>query len=78
MRAPRPPSMTQLEAQRDQFNRDYPVGTDGWLRRDNGTLVRTIVEEPAYVMSGHTVVAFFKDVRGCYAADRFSRTQGGE
>lgn len=70
--ARRPPSPKQLQAAVDTFNSRNPVGTQGHLRKDGGDNFPTHVKEPAYVLSGHSAVAFFEGVRGCYLIDRFT------
>lgn len=48
------------------FNENYPVGTECVLLKDSGQ-VRTKVRGEAYIVGGHTAVAFFKGISGCYA-----------
>lgn len=55
----------------EQFNVRCPIGTRGTLRRDNGELIATEVREKAFVLSGHSAVAFFAGISGCYLIDRF-------
>lgn len=50
------------------FNRKFPVGSEVFLRKDSGE-VRTRVQRPAIILSGHSAVAFFEGVSGCYAID---------
>ena len=52
----------------DDFNRCYPVGIRVVLRTDSGE-IETTVTHPAQVLSGHTAVGWFQDVRGCYAIE---------
>jgi hypothetical protein len=49
----------------DQFNASFPVGTRVILRTDSGP-VETTVRYPAEVLQGHSAVAWFTGVSGCY------------
>ena len=62
------PTEKELQKLVDGFNASYPVGTPCILRKDGGE-VETEVREPAYVMGGHSAVAFFKGVGGCYSIE---------
>ncbi len=56
-----------LQKQCDDFNKKYPVGTDVLLKKDfDPVLFKTKIRSEAYVLSGHTAVAFFEGVSGCY------------
>lgn len=59
-----------LELQRlaDEFNARYPVGTKVILRRDIGD-VETTVTGGAFVLMGHSAVAQFYGVSGCYSIE---------
>lgn len=58
----------KLQAECDAFNAKYPVGTPVLLKKDFiDEPVQTVVRHPAYVLSGHSAVAFFDGVSGCYA-----------
>lgn len=62
-----------LQAQCDEFNRKYPVGTTVMLQKDGvEDPVKTTVRHEAYILSGHSAVAFFEGVSGCYLIDRVS------
>lgn len=51
----------------DDFNKKYPVGTEVMLKKDFiDEPIKTKVKSEAWVMSGHTAVAFFDGVSGCY------------
>lgn len=52
----------------DDFNKRYPVGSQVVLRKDTGLLV-TFVRAPAEVLGGHSAVAWFEGVRGCYSIE---------
>jgi hypothetical protein len=64
----RPPSAAQLQKIVDRFNHDFPVGTVVVLRKDTGNF-RTKVRHPAYIMGGHSAVAFFEGVSGAYSIE---------
>lgn len=64
----RGPTMKTLERIVERFNRDYPVGSECVLRKDSGA-VTTRVAAPAFVLSGHSAVAFFEGVRGAYSIE---------
>lgn len=59
-------NLEEMELQVERFNELYPVGSPVDLLLDSGKLKRTKVRHPAYVLSGHTPVAFFEGVAGCY------------
>ena len=66
----RKPSAKKLKKQCDDFNAKYPVGTGVLLKKDLlDEPVKTVVREPAYVLNGHSAVAFFEKVTGCYAIE---------
>jgi hypothetical protein len=50
----------------DEFNQKYPVGMTVILTKDFGEEIKTKVRHPAYVLQGHSAVAFFEGVSGCY------------
>lgn len=56
------------QAQREvaAFNNRFPVGTPVILEKDSGP-VETSVVAPAEIMGGHSAVAWFSGVRGCYS-----------
>jgi hypothetical protein len=61
------PDAKKLQKQCDEFNEKYPVGTAVLLKKDFvDEPVATSVRHPAYVMSGHSAVAFFEGISGCY------------
>lgn len=70
---PRPKPKTLRQAQMqwlvDDFNAKYPVGTPVLLKKDFGDEVKTTVRHAAYILSGHSAVAFFEGVSGCYCID---------
>lgn len=61
-----------ITAQVLAFNLAHPVGTPGFLLRDNGTVTPTAVEEPAIVLAGHIAVARFEGLRGFFSIERFT------
>ncbi len=59
--------MNHLQIECDAFNLKYPAGTPVFLKKDGvDTPIRTEVRGPAFVLSGHSAVAFFEGVSGCY------------
>jgi len=46
------------------------VGSNVILRKDNGDHVDTTVANEAYILGGHTAVAHFNGVSGCYGINR--------
>ncbi len=52
----------------NEFNSRYPVGTAVILRKDFGE-VATKVRGVAVVLGGHSAVAFFEGLSGCYAIE---------
>jgi hypothetical protein len=58
---------TEARLQRlvDDFNRRFPVGTPVVLRKDSGP-VETTVRAAAQILGGHSAVAWFEGVSGCY------------
>ena len=66
---PEPKSAEQLQKAVKDFNRDFPVGTPVILRKDFGKEVKTKVAGIAFVLGGHSAMAFFEGVSGCYSID---------
>ena len=57
-----------LKKEMEKFNKKYPVGTKILLQKDfEDEPIETKVRHEAYILSGHTVVAFFENVSGCYS-----------
>ena len=64
------PNINKLQKQCDIFNKKYPVGTPVLLKKDFvNEPVKTKVSHAAYVMSGHSAVAFFDGISGSYLID---------
>ena len=61
------PDIKKLQKACDDFNEKYPVGTEVLLKRDFGPVIKIRVQHEAYVLSGHSAVAFFEGISGCYA-----------
>jgi len=60
-------NVKKLQKLCDEFNRKYPVGTAVRLKKDFvDEPVNTKVRNEAYVLSGHSAVAFFDGVSGSY------------
>lgn len=58
----------QLQKIVNDFNAKYPVGTKVILRKDSGE-VETEVAAVARILSGHSAVAWFAGVTGCYSVE---------
>ena len=72
---PIPPSVTDMENQVDEFNKAVQVGDAVRVKLDDGSEIDTVTTHPATVLSGHTPVAWLKDISGCYLLDRVSYKQ---
>jgi hypothetical protein len=71
MKTMRKPNIEKLQKLCDDFNTKYPVGMTVMLKKDFADEpVLTKVRHAAYVLSGHSAVAFFENVSGCYLIDR--------
>lgn len=64
----RGPTLKTLQKIVDKFNAQFPVGTKVILRKDSGE-VETEVRSPAEVLGGHSAVAWFTGVSGCYSIE---------
>ncbi|HQS59949.1 MAG: hypothetical protein B7Y56_03335 [Gallionellales bacterium 35-53-114] len=63
-------NLNKLQKQCDAFNRKFPMGTVVMLKKDGiDNPIKTKVRHAAYVLSGHSAVAFFEGVSGCYLID---------
>jgi hypothetical protein len=61
------PNLKKLQKECDDFNAKYPVGTQVLLKKDFIDVpVKTKVRHEAYILSGHSAVAFFEGISGCY------------
>jgi hypothetical protein len=61
------PNVAKLQAECNSFNEKYPVGTPVRLKKDFvDEPILTTVTHPARVMCGHSAVAFFDGISGCY------------
>lgn len=61
------PNVKKLQKLCDEFNRKYPVGTAVRLKKDFvDEPVDTKVTNEAFILSGHSAVAFFDGISGCY------------
>lgn len=65
------PSLKTMQKQCDAFNSKYPVGTPVMLKKDFvDEPVETKVRAAAYILSGHSAVAFFEGISGSYLIER--------
>lgn len=69
------PNAAKLQKQCDEFNETYPVGSPVTLRKDTDT-IQTKVRGEAFILSGHSAMAFFERVSGCYEIDRVTPARG--
>lgn len=67
---PRLPTAEELEKQVNEFNKAVPVGAKVKVKMDDGSIKETITHHPATVLSGHSAVAWLKDISGCYLLER--------
>lgn len=67
----RKPKVATLKRACDDFNKKYPVGTAVMLKEDGRDMpTKTIVRHHAYILGGHSAVAFFEGISGSYLIDR--------
>lgn len=63
----RKPNIKKLQNECDDFNKKYPIGTPVLLKKDFvDEPIKTKVDREAFVLSGHSTVAFFEGISGCY------------
>lgn len=62
------PSLRQCRVLIERFNKQFPVGTPLFLRKDSGT-VETVVKHEAELLGGHSPVAWFEGVSGSYSIE---------
>jgi hypothetical protein len=58
-------SLKQLQKQVEEFNSNYPIGTPVRLV-DSASNIETKVRTEAQIMGGHSAVAWFEGVSGCW------------
>ena len=62
------PNIYKLEKACENFNDKFPVGTEVLLKKDFiDEPIMTKVRHSAFVLSGHSAVAFFEGITGCYS-----------
>jgi|GEM_PF-2142353 len=59
-------------AEAETFNRYYPIGTEVSVRRDDGSVLRTVTRSRAWVLAGVCPVILVKGIRGGYLLSRVS------
>ena len=64
----RPQSKRVLQRIVDDFNQQYQIGAAVRLRKDKET-VTTKVRGKAVVLEGHSAVAWFEGIPGCYSIE---------
>lgn len=63
---PSPVAYAECEA----FNARYPVGTEVSVRRDDGTVTRTVTRSRAWVLAWVCPVVMVEGIRGGYLLSR--------
>lgn len=66
----RKPNQKALKKQVEEFNSTYAIGCAVDLTLDNGFVFKTKVKEKAILLGGHSAVAWFENVVGCYAISK--------
>jgi FAD synthase len=66
-------TLAQLESQVYAFNQTYEVGFRVKLIKDDGKIEVHTLKSKAEVLSGHSAVAWFDGIRGCYSIDRVTQ-----
>lgn len=61
---------TTPQAQADDWNRLYRIGTPVLVRKDDGSLMHTWTRSEASVLADHTAVIYLDKISGCYRLDR--------
>jgi hypothetical protein len=64
------PNQKALQKKVDEFNINYPVGTEVYITKDDGGIMQTKVKHPAEVMGGHSAIGWFENISGCYSLDK--------
>ena len=63
-------SIEIMQAKVEAFNKRNPIGTNVIVVKDLGEQVKTKVQYPAEVLSGHTPVVWLEGISGCYLLNR--------
>lgn len=66
----RSPSLQALQAQVQQWNLAYDVGTPVIVTKDRGDKVETVTTSKAQVLSGHSAVIWLEGISGAYLLSR--------
>lgn len=69
-RQPKQKSIAELTAIVNRFNETYSIGSDVKLKLDSGEIKEVTVREEAIILGGHSAVAWFTKVSGCYSLSR--------
>jgi len=64
------PSVKNQQQRVDQWNAQYPEGTDVAVTRDCGEVIETKTRSQAELLGGHTAVIWLDGIRGCYLLER--------
>lgn len=74
----KPSKMELKERLVEDFNILYPVGSKVLLMRDFGNYEERVVRGEAYILGGHTAVAFFEGISGCFSIEDRIRPIGAK
>ena len=65
-------------AEAETFNRRHRVGTEVLVRRDDGSVLRTVTRSRAWVLAGVCPVVLVDGIRGAYLLSRVSPAAAAE
>ncbi len=65
----------ELALEVETFNRDHPVGSQVKIER-NGKHEMVTVKSEATILGGHSAVAWFNEISGCFAIDKVVKNFG--
>lgn len=63
-------TLKTLEKQVNAFNAKYNTGDIVTVKLDNGNTMEVSIKSPASVLGGHSAVAWFNEMYGCYSLDK--------
>jgi len=56
----------------EEWNKNYKIGIDVEVMKDDGSTIFTKTRSLAWVLGGHTPVILLEGISGCYALERVS------
>ena len=68
--ARRPESASKQQARVNVWNRHNAIGTQVWVRMDDGSLKASKTTSEATMLSGHTAVIMLEGIVGCFMLSR--------